>query len=264
MLNYETHVLADDAQWLVFIHGAGGAIATWKYQTDAFRPYFNLLLLDLRDHGLSKNMVPDYKSYDFAIVSTDILEVVDHLAISKAHFISLSLGSVILQRIDAQRPELIDRMVMAGAIFRATTKMRFLVNAAEKLSDIIPYSWLYWSFSWIILPRRNHRISRRVYRLYARRLTQREYLKWVGLYKDFFKILDSYFHRRLNKLSLIVMGDQDHVFFEAAQNFVERQEQATLAVIEKCGHIVNIEHYERFNSLALEFLLKREQGVVID
>ena len=178
----------------------------------------------------------------------------DHLKIEKANFISLSLGSAILQRLDERRPDLIDKMVMAGGIFRATLKMRVLVHASKLLNLILPYHYIYALFSLIILPKKNHEKSRRLYRQYARRLTQEEYMKWVGLYGEFFQVLDYYFHQQLRKLSLVVMGEEDHVFFKAARRFVEKQEKASLVVIEKCGHICNIEQWQRFNMEALKFL----------
>ncbi|MBI5915420.1 MAG: alpha/beta fold hydrolase [Bacteroidetes bacterium] len=254
MLHYQTYRLPFDAPWLIFIHGAGGAIASWKYQTEAFRPFFNLLLLDLRDHGLSKNIDPEFPSYNFDIVCDDILEVIDHLQIGRAHFISLSLGSAILQRLDQKRPDLIDKMVMAGGIFRATLKMRVLVHACKLLNFLLPYRYIYALFSLIVLPKKNHEKSRRLYRQQAKQLTQAEYMKWVGLYGEFFQLLDEYFHRQLKKWSLVVMGAEDHVFFKAARRFVAKQEKATLVVIEKCGHICNIEQWQRFNAEALSFL----------
>ncbi|NUO00844.1 MAG: alpha/beta fold hydrolase [Saprospiraceae bacterium] len=257
MLHYKIHRLPADAPWLVFIHGAGGAIATWKYQTEAFKPFFNLLLLDLRDHGLSKDVKPVFTSYNFDIVCEDILKVIDHLKIKQANFISLSLGSAILQRLDQRRPELVDKMVMAGGIFRATLKMRVLVHASKLLNLVLPYRHIYALFSLIILPKKNHEKSRRLYRQQARQLTQAEYMKWVGLYGEFFKVLDECFYRPLQKWSLVVMGAEDHVFFKAARRFVAQQEKATLVVIERCGHICNIEQWQRFNREALAFLKEK-------
>ncbi|MEO1257631.1 MAG: alpha/beta hydrolase [Bacteroidota bacterium] len=263
MLNYQTHIISKNHPWLVFIHGAGGAIASWRYQTEAFKPFFNLLLLDLRDHGLSKNVEPVYAVYNFDIVCDDILEVMDHLGIKKANFLSLSLGSAILQRIEQKRPALVDRMVMAGGIFRATLKMKVLVHAALLLNNFVPYKYMYWLFSLIILPKKNHQKSRRMYRMFARRLTQKEYLKWVGLYGEFFRVLDEYFHRKLKKMSLVVMGAEDHVFFKAAKRFAEKQEKVTLVVFEKCGHICNIEQWQKFNQEALRFLLPKNELTMI-
>ena len=75
-----------------------------EVQTDAFAPHYRLLLLDLRDHGLSKDILPAFPAYDFDIVAEDILKVLDHLGIEKAHFVSLSIGNVILQKIDMRGP----------------------------------------------------------------------------------------------------------------------------------------------------------------
>ncbi len=255
LLHHQVFQLRPGADWLVFIHGAGGSMVTWKYQVEAFKPYFNLLLLDLRDHGQSKNIEPAFDSYDFDIVTNDILKLLDHLGIRRACFLSLSLGSVILQKLDEKRPALIDRMIMAGGVFRATLKMKLFVHSAKLLSFILPYRLMYDLFSWVVLPRRNHRNSRRLFRLQSQRLSPQEYLKWVGLYKDFFRLLRRFFNRELQTLSLIVMGNEDHVFFRAARRFAARHQNARLVVFENCGHICNIEQYDRFNQTVLEFLL---------
>ncbi|MEN0005778.1 MAG: alpha/beta hydrolase [Bacteroidota bacterium] len=255
LLHYQIHQLDDQADWIVFVHGAGGSIATWKYQVEAFKPYFNLLLLDLRDHGKSKNIEPAYKNYDFDIVCDDILEVIDHLGLEKAHFMSLSLGSVILQKLDEKRPELIDRMIMAGGVFRATFQIKAFVHSAKFLNYFLPYRAIYNLFSFVVLPRKNHRFSRQIFRQQSKKLTPNEYLKWVGLYKDFFRLLKNFFNRELQTLSLVVMGEEDHVFFKAAQKFVNKHSHmARIVIFEKCGHICNIEQYDRFNKAALAFL----------
>jgi len=88
--------------WIVFIHGAGGSIRTWKRQVDSLQPYAKLLLLDLRDHGASVLIDPSPRQYDFELISNDIKEVLDHLKITKAHFIALSLGTVLIQDLSFQ------------------------------------------------------------------------------------------------------------------------------------------------------------------
>ena len=163
LLHHEVVAENPNAPWLVFIHGAGGSIRTWKFQIEAFAPHFRLLLIDLRDHGYSKEIMPEFPAYDFDIVAKDILAVIDHLNIGKAHFMSLSIGSVILQKIDIERPQLVDRMIMAGAIFDGSRLMHWFVHSGKLLSHILPYRALYWLFSFIVLPRRNHRLSRYIF-----------------------------------------------------------------------------------------------------
>jgi len=254
LLHHKIHFLSADADWLVFIHGAGGSIVTWKYQIEAFKPYFNLLLPDLRDHGQSKNIEPAARQYDFDIVADDVLYLLDHLGIRRAHFMSLSLGSVILQKLTQKRRQLVDRMVMAGGVFRATFVIKFFVHSAKYLSYILPYQAIYYIFSWVVMPRKNHKFSRQIFRRQSKKLSPEEYLKWVGLYKDFFRLLKAFFHQPLRNLCLVAMGEQDHVFLEAARRFAANQEHARFVLFEHCGHICNIEQPQKFNKVALSFL----------
>ena len=54
MLYYRIHERAPDSEWVVFLHGAGGSSTIWYKQIRAFKEDFNVLLIDLRGHGLSK------------------------------------------------------------------------------------------------------------------------------------------------------------------------------------------------------------------
>jgi pimeloyl-ACP methyl ester carboxylesterase len=262
LLHHQIYRQERSSEWLVFIHGAGGSIATWKYQVEAFKPFFNLLLLDLRDHGKSKNLQPAFDNYDFDIVSEDILRVIDHIGLTKAHFMSMSLGSVILQKIDEKRPDLIDKMIMAGGVFRATWKIKLFVHSAKFLSYFLPYRTMYNLFSFVVLPKKNHAHSRRMFRMQSQKLAPNEYYKWIGLYKDFFRLLKNFFNRELKTLSLVAMGAEDHVFFQAARRFANTHAKAHLVIFDKCGHICNIEQYEEFNQTALSFLLPEGMQVV--
>ncbi len=258
LLHYEIMGADEGAPWLVFVHGAGGSIRTWKFQVEHFAKDFRLLLLDLRDHGYSKNMIPEYDAYDFQIVASDILKVIDKLNITRAHFMSLSIGSVILQKLDIMRPKLIDKLVMAGAIFDGSKFMHAFVHCGKLLTNIIPFRAFYSIFSFIVLPRKNHRLSRYIFRRQSKRMTSVEYLKWVQLYKPFFKLIKAYVTRELPRPCLIVMGDQDHIFGNAAKKFAAQQKNAVLSIIRGCGHVVSIESPKRFNELALDFLQSLE------
>lgn len=252
-LHYEIIGAEKDAPWMVFVHGAGGSIRTWKFQTEHFAKNYRLLLMDLRDHGFSKNMAPSYDAYDFDIITNDILKVIDSLKIERAHFMSLSVGSVILQKLDILRPKLIDRMVMAGAIFDGSKFMYAFVHCGKLLTYILPFRAFYSLFSFIVLPRKNHRLSRFIFRRQSKRMTTEEYLKWVRLYKPFFRLIKQYTNRELPRPCLIVMGDQDHIFLGSAKKFAQNQENASITIIKGCGHVVSIESPQIFNKISLDF-----------
>ena len=101
-------------------------------------------------------------------------------------------------------------------------------------------------------------MSRWIFRRQSLRLTPVEYLKWVELYKPFFRLIKQYVERTVDKRGLVVMGSQDHIFFSAAEKFARAQKNMRLAVIENCGHVCSIEAPELFNELVLKFLSDQE------
>lgn len=255
MLHYVIHEHSPEVAWLVFIHGAGGSLVTWKHQVKTFRDHYNLLLIDLRDHGKSKNIDPAYKHYDFDIVTDDILRVIEFLDIKKAHFMSLSLGSIILQELHDRRPELISSMIMAGGVFKADWKIHFFAHTGKFFSYVLPFRWIYDIFSLIVMPRKNHQLSRQLFRAQSHKLSPKEFLKWLGLYRHFFRVVKQFYHKKLETVSLVVVGSQDHVFIEAAKRYALKQAHlAKLVIIENCGHVCNVEQAQRFNEEVIYFL----------
>lgn len=86
MLYYKEYIKSKDADWVVFVHGAGGSSSIWFSQIKSFRKEFNVLLLDLRGHGKSKDLLQKYyeENYSFENISRDILEVINHLEIKSS------------------------------------------------------------------------------------------------------------------------------------------------------------------------------------
>ncbi|HAC14855.1 MAG TPA: 2-succinyl-6-hydroxy-2,4-cyclohexadiene-1-carboxylate synthase, partial [Bacteroidetes bacterium] len=88
MLYHKIHYLSGDADWVVFVHGAGGSSAVWFKQIKAYKKNFNVLLVDLRGHGKSAPGPESERSdYSFESIASDIIEVMDHRNIPKAHFV---------------------------------------------------------------------------------------------------------------------------------------------------------------------------------
>ncbi|MGB3464447.1 MAG: alpha/beta hydrolase [Cyclobacteriaceae bacterium] len=257
MLNYETHFLSEEADWVVFLHGAGGSIKTWKYQVDYFSEHFNLLLLDLRDHGDSKNISPHAKDYSFGLITTDIYEVIDFLKIEKAHFVTLSFGSVLMQDFTARFPEKVQSIVFSGAIFKGNLAIRTFVHLAKFFNYFLPYSTMYTVFSYLLMPKKRNQLARRVYQRQAGKLSQSEYMKWVGLYDEFFRLLNQFYKSSFTVKSLVIMGEDDFVFLKAARSFAERHAKVAIDVLDDAGHICNIDQWELFNRKAVRFILNQ-------
>jgi pimeloyl-ACP methyl ester carboxylesterase len=146
---------------------------------------------------------------------------------------------------------------MSGAIMSLTNFSRFLILVGNTLKKVVPFMFLYTLFALIILPRRNHAKSRAVFIHEAKKMKKSEFIRWFGLTRNLDDLLKRYQIEPHGLPILFVSGRQDHMFINDVQKIAKREPQGTMAIVENCGHIVNIEQAEEFNRVTLEWLRKR-------
>ncbi|WP_297338088.1 alpha/beta hydrolase [Algoriphagus sp.] len=256
MLYYKELKHPQSNEWVVFIHGAGGSSAVWFKQLKDFMQHFNLLLIDLRGHGKSADLSQAIykKEYTFKSVTQDIIEVLDHLQMPPAHFMGVSLGTILARQLAELEPQRVKSLVMAGAVTRLTIKSRVLVFLGNAFKKVIPYMWLYRLFAFVIMPRKQHAESRNVFVREAKKLCQKEFIRWFKLTKDINPLLRYFKESDLGIPTLYVMGDQDVMFLEPVKNIVKNHRHAILEILDRCGHVVNVEKPEEFNQLSVAFI----------
>ncbi|MEX2585400.1 MAG: alpha/beta hydrolase [Balneolaceae bacterium] len=266
ILYYKTYKKGDDRDWVVFVHGAGGSSSIWFKQIKAYRDHFNVLFIDLRGHGNSRHMIQEYyrEKYTFQLVSRDVLQVLDHLQIHKAHFIGVSLGTVIIRTIEEIAGERVISTIMCGAIMRLNIRSRVLVWLGHWFKRLVPFLWLYRLFAWIIQPRANHAESRNLFVREAKKMARKEFLKWYRMTYEVNPLLRHFREEESGNPTLYIMGGEDHMFLPVVQKLVEKHRNSELVVIENCGHVCNIEQPNRFNEISIEFLKKHSRAAIAD
>jgi pimeloyl-ACP methyl ester carboxylesterase len=256
MLHHRTYILDPAREWVVLVHGAGGSSSIWFRQIRAYREQFNVLLVDLRGHGESAKVEDgrERKPYTFEAISREVLDVLDHLGIASAHFVGISLGCLIIRTIAELQPGRIRSMVLGGAILRLNLRSRVLVILGNTLKRVIPFMWLYRLYAWIIMPRVRHRRSRMIFIREAQKVARKEFLRWFRMTMELPPILRLFEERDTGIPTLYVMGEEDHMFLPAARRLAQRERNTALRVIERCGHVCNIDRPRLFNSLSIEFM----------
>ncbi len=257
MLHFDQYLISPKAPWAIFVHGAGGSSNIWFKQVRHFQKKFNVLLLDLRGHGKSKQLFAKRViKYSFKEISNDVLEVMDHLNIKSAHFIGISLGTIIIREMAERHPERIDSMVMGGAIMKLNIRGQILMRMGSALKTIVPYLLLYKFFAFIIMPKKKHTESRSLFVNEAKKLYQKEFKRWFKLASEVNPLLKLFRIKDCGIPTLYIMGEEDYMFLPSISKLVEKHHSSILQVIPNCGHVVNVEKPDLFNQMSIDFASK--------
>lgn len=252
MLTYE---LIDNKKedWVVFVHGIGGSTRTCGKQIDAFSEHYNLLLLDLPGHGLNADNI--IKKVDSEKLHTGIKDTMDFLNIKYAHFVGLSLGTIVIANFAVHHPEYVKSIILGGASLKVSGLYKGAVILADKIKHFVPYKFLYKFFAWFLMPKKNHKKSRKIFLREVVKLNKKTMFAWIE-YLQFTLSPENILAKldEVKKNILIISGDEDHCFLRDAKALVDKMKSVEINIIEKCGHVCSIEKSSIFNHMALDFL----------
>lgn len=257
MINYTIYENKNSNQWVTFVHGAGGSSSIWFKQIRDFKIHYNVLLLDLRGHGESKTTLKTAfkKKYTFSSLANDILEVLDHLKIEKSHFIGISLGTILIRQLAELHPTRVQSMILGGAILKMNFRSQVLMRLGNMFKYVLPYLVLYKFFAFVIMPKKSHKQSRLLFINEAKKLYQKEFIKWFKLTAEINPVLKWFRQVELNIPTLYIIGEEDYMFLPSVRLVVESHYKSSkLLVVENCGHVVNVEQPTIFNKNVLSFL----------
>ncbi len=261
MLHFKTYLHSEPhKKWVTFIHGAGGSSSIWFRQIRDFKQKYNVLLVDLRGHGDSKSHLSkqNFPTYTFEDISEDVIDVMDYLKIEKSHFVGISLGTIIIRELSENHSDRVDKMVLGGAIIKLNFRSQLLMRLGVWFKSVVPYILLYKLFAWIIMPKSKHKESRNLFVREAKKLYQKEFIRWFKLAAEINPLLSSHREKHSSHPTLYLMGDEDHMFLPSIKKLVSQAQQAKkqvqLMVIESCGHVVNVEKPLEFNQKVIGFI----------
>ncbi|MBX9591431.1 MAG: alpha/beta fold hydrolase [Hyphomonadaceae bacterium] len=92
----------DTATPIVLHHSLATNLTLWDELTAALIPRYRVVRFDARGHGTSE---PTKAPYDFETLSADVVGLMDHLKIGRAHFLGLSMGGMVGQYLGLLHPQ---------------------------------------------------------------------------------------------------------------------------------------------------------------
>ena len=254
MLHYKTIVNTKFDNWIVMVHGAGGSMEVWYRQVADFARHFNLLLVDLVGHGGSANATFG-KDFNFSKAADQVMEVVNHLKISKGHFMGLSLGTIIVRIIAERNPQKVESMVLAGAVTELNPKVRLLLKLTSIFKRVIPYKLIKRIIARVIIPQGKYNGSKNLFLNNAMKVSFDSFLNWLNLSDGLNARLKNLFNEYIAIPTLYLMGEDDGLFLEQVQDIVRHGgDNVSLVIVPNAGHVCNVDNNRFFNQQSLSFM----------
>ena len=253
MLKFKTHINNKNKGWITFIHGFGGSSNIWYKQVRELSKHHNLLLIDLRGHGKSRNIRLDL-DFNLSSACEDIIEVLKFLKIKNSHFVGISFGTLLIFKLIETHKKYINKSILAGAITSFNHFTRFLLLCLNLLKSVLPNMLLYKLFAYIIMPKSNHKESRRIFIEEAKVIDGKVFKQWLKLIPDLKKYILYLKPINFNKYILFLSGKGDYLFSEEVKEFSSKNKLLSYCSIEDAGHVVNIDNPAIFNKRVIEFL----------
>jgi pimeloyl-ACP methyl ester carboxylesterase len=234
---------------LVLIHGGNLDLRMWDDQFDLLAERFRTVRYDVRGFGCSTPADVEHAAHE------DLLALLDHLEIERAHLVGLSLGGRIAVDFALVHPDRVGDLVLAGPGLSGWQfspapwheKLREAVRSGDV--EAISKAWL--ESDYMAPAMENPDLADRL-----RAITVENDDLWLRDFRE--RGLDPPAVERLEELQapvLLILGDRDVPDIQAIVELLEQKVPgARKVVIEGAGHMVNMERPDEFNRAMLDFL----------
>ena len=243
---------------IVLIHGLGGNHNIFKKQIDSYREQYDVLAINLPGHGDSPHTLSFDRPFTFDVAVHTIIKTMDKLHIKKAHFVGISLGSIVLHHILQKEPGRVKSAVLGGGVTEFSPFAKTLLGLGGLVKKISPHMWLYTLFAHIMMPKKNHKVSRGFFIREAMKMKREDFLSWYNLMHDVRSTYNDVQKNSKNIPKFYISGAEDHLFIDAILFDTYTDPSAQHLVIDECGHVCNIEKPKEFNEASLAFIDKHK------
>jgi pimeloyl-ACP methyl ester carboxylesterase len=253
---------------IVFVHEFGGNYDAWEPQMDFFARRHRCVTFAARGYPPS-DIPQDVAAYSQAIAVTDILAVMDHLKIDRAHVVGLSMGGFATLHLGLTAPQRALSLTIAGAGYGAEKQYEdyfrgvslavagnFETRGARNFAETYASGASRVQFQ---------NKDPRGWRAFADRLATHSDIGAANTMRgvqarrpSLYDLADKI--AAMTVPALVMVGDEDDHCLQPGIFLKKTLPAAGLAILPKTGHTLNLEEPELFNNLLREFIAMVEAG----
>ena len=251
-----------DAPPMILIHGFASSNLVWsKVLLELAASGFRVIAPDLPGYGYSAK--PRKLDYTIGSQARMIVGLLAHLEIERAAIVGSSYGGAVAATIALDRPELVEKLVLVGAVTNNAPTRYLLMRlfGSPIIGDLISPLLLgsrrllrkrmkrvYDRHSWVLDERR---VNARYLSLNTRG-THRAIIRTVRRWDADRISRDAHL---VNVPTLVLWGDTDRdVPLQHGEELQEKLPNSRLIVFRECGHLPQEEYPEEFTKVVTEFL----------
>src|ERR671939_268107 len=252
---------------IIFVHEFAGDYRSWEPQMRFFSRYFRCIAYNAR--GFPPSDVPeDGNRYSQAHARDDVIAVLDHLKLERAHVVGLSMGGFATLHVGITYPQRARSLVIAGCGYGAAPDKKESFRAeCEAAAASFEANWSEAAKKYAVGPTRVQFQNKdpRGWAEFAEQLLEHSAkgqaltMRGVQMRRpSLYELADAM--RKISVPTLIITGDEDDPCLEPGLLMKRHIPTAGLAVIPWSGHTINIEEPEVFNRAVLEFFMRVDEG----
>jgi 3-oxoadipate enol-lactonase len=243
----------EDKPVLVLSNSIGTTLHMWDGQIEELSKHFHVLRYDTRGHGASDAPAG---AYSMDRMGRDVIELLDTLKISRAHFLGLSFGGAVGQWLGIHSPERINRLILSNTSSylgpaEQWDSMITSVLQAEDMSEITNMFLHNWFPPQMLVEE-----SAIVSSFRAMLLAMRP----QGFAGCFAAIRDLDMRRTVALIpcpTLVIAGQHDTVTLPSHGELIAATVPGSKLVMLPAVHLSNIQYPADFLSVVLDFLLSK-------
>jgi len=243
----------DNEETIMFVHGAGANLRQFLYQHECLSENYKVLSVSLRGHG--KSSLPrnnTAENYTLQKQRDDLIELILFLKLQNINYIGNSAGGVIGYLLIEEKTELFKSLITFGT----TAEMKFpsvitkIVSGIDKL--MIKFnSTKYLKFS-AKHTSKNPEAQKFIFELFTQAKEAIPYFRAnLGNY-NYTKIIEN-----MKIPYLLIKSEEDtdiNSNLKSTLESIESNPQTLVKILEKAGHIANLDQPEAFNSIITTFI----------